>query len=190
MFTLIFCVLCLNLVPVVFNDLERDSGLFAMGGKLLNEGKIVYTDFWDNKPLGIFYILSILQKICVSQSALAALYLNSFLFYWFCFFSYKILRFFLDDRYSILGLYFIAFVASSNYYNEWGIITESFLFLPEAICGYLFISAAYMKNKKAGIALVLAGVAAWFSFLFKPVGIGSLLAVIGLLCFIYNCKTL
>ncbi len=35
--------------------MKPDSSLFAYGGKMVTEGKLLYRDFWDHKPPAIFY---------------------------------------------------------------------------------------------------------------------------------------
>jgi hypothetical protein len=39
-----------------FVGMKPDSSLFAYGGKMITEGKLLYRDFWDHKPPAIFYV--------------------------------------------------------------------------------------------------------------------------------------
>jgi 4-amino-4-deoxy-L-arabinose transferase-like glycosyltransferase len=36
--------------------LKPDSSLFAYGGQMVTEGKLLYRDFWDHKPPAVFYL--------------------------------------------------------------------------------------------------------------------------------------
>jgi hypothetical protein len=37
-----------------FSAMGHDSGIFALGGRMLGEGKVPYRDFWDHKPPMVF----------------------------------------------------------------------------------------------------------------------------------------
>ncbi|HPP74756.1 MAG TPA: hypothetical protein PLU88_06495, partial [Armatimonadota bacterium] len=43
-------------IPDFYFPMNRDSGLFAYGGWRILHGALPYTDFFDNKLPGVFYI--------------------------------------------------------------------------------------------------------------------------------------
>jgi len=46
-----------------FVGLKSDSSLFAYGGKMILEGKLIYRDFWDHKPPAIFYVDALIIRL-------------------------------------------------------------------------------------------------------------------------------
>jgi hypothetical protein len=55
-FLLLLALVVLDLANPVFNKPSRDGGFFLYAGSQILDGKIPYTEVWDNKGPGIFYV--------------------------------------------------------------------------------------------------------------------------------------
>lgn len=165
-----------NKLPVLFNNLAEDAGTYMMGAWLLQDGDVLYEDFWESKPPGVFYALLLARSIGLPplfgayiQDALLSLIIALVIF--------GLLRRVFDSRTAAWGTLLVVIVGTNSQFHQGGMFTESFMILPEIIAAWVFVKAS--RNTQVDTMRMLAvGVLAWLAFWFKPVGIAPALAAL------------
>ena len=153
----------------------RDSGMFLYGGQLMNQGGVLYLDFWDHKPPLIF-VLNALGLRLGGGSMLGVYGLQALALAAAVVLSYVLLK----RTFGALPAVFataawvaaLAFVVNGNQIEEWALPLQF---------GVLYAFAAGERRERGGWPLVLAGALVGLLFFLRPNLIGVGIALGGFL---------
>ena len=155
-------------------DNDADSSFFVYGGKVLLSGGVLYQDFWDQKPPMIFwqnaFLLNFFGRDFHAWAWAHGLTVVTLSLLWL-----REMRLRIGTPLASVGLLALAFMFNSNKVLDFGNRTEFGVACFELLALILILRA---WRKEAPHSLIFAGGAAAIAFLYKPVGMASLLATI------------
>lgn len=161
---------------------NADSSFFIYGGRILIEGLVLYKDFWDQKPPGVFYINYLIIKFFGQNMFAFAFIYGSLSFCAFLFFYITLIKLIQNHFYSFITTFFCCYAFNLNNYQDFGNRTEFFVAFFELLaCACVFIFFKSHSKK----ALFFSGLCSACAFLFKPIGMASYLALSGY--FVIQC---
>lgn len=152
LFLIIFSIILslgTNYSPLNKAGLNHDCGIFSYVGFAMQEGKILYTEVWENKGplLYLIYYLGLLinKEIGMYILELIAIFISVI-------FSYKSIKVITNSNlYSVLGTIYSFSIYSVTFEN--GTISENFA-LP-LICMGVYIFSKYTKTNEISNARIL-----------------------------------
>ncbi len=170
---------------LVLNDGRYDAGLFYFAGAKWAAGAIPYSDFWDNKPPGIFAVNALYQKfgghgfcgLAVIEGIVAALTVGVFAL---------LARRVLGPLVFLPAVAFYAFYSNLQIFSERGNLTENYLILPETASAWMAVVA--LETGSMG-AIFACGFLAICAAIFKPVGLAPVLALTVILARIHGASS-
>ncbi len=159
-----------------------DEGVYEIIGRALNNGRMLYSQIWDNKPplLYLIYAIANADQFMVRFLSLVSGVVSAVLFYYLSnklFRSYKIS--------AIITLFYIFLFATpileGNIANA-----ENFMLLPIIASGFLVYRISEIKKlTHAYLALFIAGLLLGVAFLLKIVALFDFAAFFVFLTFIF-----
>lgn len=126
------------------NDWVDSNSFFTLGKGMIN-GKVIYRDLFEQKgPL--LYLFHALAALISNTSFIGIYIIESISFSIFLYYSYKVLKLFFNNKYSLLTLPFEAFLTLYSYNFSHGDSAEEFCLPLLMISIYHLVN--YIKNKK------------------------------------------
>jgi 4-amino-4-deoxy-L-arabinose transferase-like glycosyltransferase len=182
----IIWIACIGALTFYFNlnwnprlaGVKPDSSLFAYGGQMVTEGKLLYRDFWDHKPPAVFYVDALAVRLM--GATLWALWWTDVV--WVTLSTtalFLVLRKLTGTLPALLASGVFLGTLMNPTIFEGGNLTEMYATLPLIlIIGAAFL---YFRSRQPGWALGV-GLLAAAAFLFKQtciaLGIGSALGIL------------
>lgn len=122
-----------------------DSGMFAYGASEILSGRLLYRDFWDNKPPGVFYIDA--MAMLIGGEGPWAIWWLGFIWITITILVYfSIMRRIFDAYLAFLGsILFLLTLMYPNYYQA-GNFTEVYSLLPQMLC--IATAVGYLTSRK------------------------------------------
>lgn len=154
-----------------------DEGVYEIIGRALNNGRMLYSQIWDNKPPLLYFIYAIAHadQFTVRFISLLSAVVSTILFYYL---SRKLFR--SNKISSITTVFYVLLFATpileGNIANA-----ENFMLLPIIAAGLLVYKASEIKKRELFTAGLLLGIA----FLLKIVAMFDFLAFFVFLAFIF-----
>ncbi len=138
----IYLLICTKSSPLYpFNDWVDANSFFTVGKGMMN-GRIPYRDLFEQKGVLLFFLHGIAYLIS-NKTFLGVFFLEVLSFSVFIYFCYKILSLFIDQKYSLIALPFIAASVLNLQSFSYGDSAEEFC-LPIIAIG-LFCLIKYFK---------------------------------------------
>lgn len=141
----VYLFICSPNSPIyVFNDIHDTNWFITMGRGILN-GKVPYKDLFEQKGPLLYLIYAV---CCLFNNVNIGIFIleliaNSL----FLFVSFKILKHYLNDFLSVLGVIFVVFLTFTSFYRVLGGGAVEELCLP-AIAYAIFLFVEFLENKK------------------------------------------
>jgi len=173
-FLALLTLVMLDLANPVFNKPSRDGGFFLYAGDQILDGKIPYTEVWDNKGPGIFYVNAL--GLWLGGGSRWGVWLTEFLFIFGTFiWLYRNLSKRWGNESALFGLTLAGMglqvaLGYGNYSEEYALLFNAAGLL-------LFFSMQDIR----GNYWKYFGIGAWFglSFSFRANNIGGFFAILG-----------
>ncbi|HOP79537.1 MAG TPA: glycosyltransferase family 39 protein [Armatimonadota bacterium] len=124
-------------IPDFYFPMNRDSGLFAYGGWRILHGALPYTDFFDNKLPGVFYINALAIQLFGPTTQGLVIFQMIYVAITACVF-FAIARRLCSFRASLVISLLFAFYHGSYGLSDGGNYTETYIALP-ALLGLLLL---------------------------------------------------
>lgn len=164
-------------LPSLFEPIwYGDEGIYQVIGDSLNNGKLLYTEIFDNKPPLLYWLYAILNSDQFTVR-LASLLFGLFSVIIFFFLSKKLFK---ESRIHILTTFIFAVLFGLPMYEGNIANAENFMLFP------ILASAFFIINQKR---FLVAGLLLGLAFLFKIVAIFDFAAFL-IFCFIVNFDSL
>ena len=154
---------------LAFNRLnDADSSYFIYGGWILRQGQVLYRDFWDQKPPGIFWQNAVLlHGFCRGNFAAYAM-LHGLAVLAACWACARALVPLLGTGLALLAACAFAYGFNLNNYQDFGNRPEFALALLE-LAGF-FCALRWVRGEGKTKTLAWTGTFSAWAFWFKPVG--------------------
>lgn len=154
-----------------------DEGVYELIGQALNNGRMLYSQIWDNKPplLYLIYAAANADQFTVRLLSLLSGVVSAVLFY------YLAKSLFRSHKISSITTVFYVFLFATPIFEGNIANAENFMLLPIITAGFLVIRVS--ENKKRG--LFTAGLLLGIAFLLKIVAIFDFAAFFVFLVFIF-----
>ncbi len=152
-----------------FNDWEDANAFFTMGKSVVN-GLVPYKDLFEQKgPL--LYLIYSLGYLISNKTFHGVFIIEVILFSIFLFYNHKIIKFFLDEKYSIIILPILTLIITTSKSFVHGGSCEEYCFPLFSISFYYFIK--YFRDKRlTDKEIVLNGFLAGCVLLMKYTSLG------------------
>ena len=177
-FIILIFVLILFRIPSLFEPTwYGDEGVYAAVGNDINQGKVLYSETWDNKTPLIYYTYAIVFKIFgvnLLWVKVLSLIFSIILFIYF----FRIFRLlFPDKKFISAGVLFIIFWGA--HFFEANIASGENFFVPISVAATFYFLKYILRTGK-NIDILIAGLLWGIAFLYK---IHPLFDIIGVLLF-------
>src|SRR3990172_1473109 len=159
--------------PTYWTPGRSDLRLFAYFGARWRQGAVPYLDIWDNKPPGIFALMSVLMPAPASDTLWLALTESLFVAVTALLIYALLRRLGLAETWRIAGVGFFVLLNTLAIYADGGGYTELFTLAPSVASVLLWLRG---KSEEKAAWLVLAGASTGLGTLFKLPAIAPLLA--------------
>ena len=159
-------------IPVFFIGPDTDTGILSVTGLMIDHGFKLYSQIWDNKTPGMYYMFALLIRIFgASFYAFAVLgIINLFLL---SLFVYHLSKKLFDVKIATYSLFIFILTAVYPVYSLDGLDTEYF-FLLFIVLGSIFIFKGYEKNNLW--YFFISGILFGISFAFKQLAFWNIIA--------------
>jgi hypothetical protein len=162
--------------PFIHSPYGYDQSVFIYEGKALFQGEIPYKDVWDQRPLGMGYIIAFLYQIGLSS----LVQINLFEIFWiilsvlgFLVMAQKIIK-----HQLAVGMATVFFAALLADYSFMGGSNEGYIEIHLLLPIIILIYAAYAYWKKTNpMWLILIGLATFGAFMIRLTSIDFLVPV-------------
>ncbi len=167
----------------IYNStLNADRSVFAVAGKLINEGKLPYRDFWDHKPPAVFYVDALILR-WMGTSLWSFWWANII---WLTLTSvalFLFLRKLTSTLPAILasGVFLVTFM-NPDFFGG-GNLPETYASLPQVL---ILVAASFFFSTGRKAWIFLAGLFTGIAFLFKQtciapgIGVALMLLLLGM----------
>jgi len=170
LFLVLMFVIRLNFLDIPY---ERDEGSYSYYGLLLNEGKIPYIDFYEQKPPGLFVSYAIMEWF--TGTSVKGLHAGFFIMNFFTsFFIFYWLRRLINVNAGFVGAVLYSLLSLAPEVSGYTIQAEHFITFYLSI-SLFFISKVYFlnenevpSNRSRNIYLILSGFFLGFALMTKP----------------------
>ncbi len=137
--------------------IQTDVGIWAYHGWRINQGATLYRDLWENKPPGIFYTFAWIERFADVRTETVLFWLDPLLTLAICAAIYRAARAVAGPIPSALAIVPACIVLSHRVLADWGLNTEKFAALFEAMAiGLVLRLPAMTAAKGSGVRTALA----------------------------------
>lgn len=148
--------------------IQTDVGIWSYIGARLVDGRSLYTDLWDSKPPGIYWLFAACARLGGPANDRPALWLDAAVSLALLAVTWRLARRFASAAPAAMAVLAASFVCCHRVLADWGCNVEKFVALFEALA---LLSALRAIEKRSAAAWLRAGLFAGLAGCFKQTAI-------------------